>query len=119
MDKYEELIAVFSETLEQSRDYHIAYMYQVGYVSVLGLYERDSTQNNSMKIDEVFHSPEEMAWYAEVAAQHGLFCTCGSDFHGEIIKPDIALGTGRNNRLCLPDELECQILERFQAALSK
>ena len=61
MDKYEELIAVFSETLEQSRDYHIAYMYQVGYVSVLGLYERDSTQNNSMKIDEVFHSPEEMA----------------------------------------------------------
>lgn len=61
MDKYEELIAVFSETLEQSRDYHIAYMYQVGYVSVLGLYERDSIQNNSMKIDEVFHSPEEMA----------------------------------------------------------
>ena len=55
MDKYEELIAVFSETLKQSRDYHIAYMYQVGYVSVLGLYERDSTQNNSMKIDEVFH----------------------------------------------------------------
>ena len=45
MDKYEELIAVFSETLKQSRDYHIAYMYQVGYVSVLGLYERDSTQN--------------------------------------------------------------------------
>ena len=60
MDKYEELIAVFSETLKQSRDYHIAYMYQVGYVSVLGLYERDSTQNNSMKIDEVFHSPEEI-----------------------------------------------------------
>ena len=24
MDKYEELIGVFSETLEQSRDYHIA-----------------------------------------------------------------------------------------------
>ena len=65
------------------------------------------------------HSPEEMAWYAAVAVQQGLFCTCGSDFHGEIIKPDIALGTGRNNRLCLPDELECQILERFQAALSK
>ena len=65
------------------------------------------------------HSPEEMAWYADVAAQHGLFCTCGSDFHGEIIKPDIALGTGRNNRLCLPDELERQILQRFQAALSK
>ena len=43
MDKYEELIAVFSETLEQSRDYHIAYMYQVGYVSVLGLYERDTS----------------------------------------------------------------------------
>ena len=41
MDKYEELIAVFSETLEQSRDYHIAYMYQVGYVSVLGLFYKN------------------------------------------------------------------------------
>lgn len=61
MDKYEKLIAVFSETLEQSRDYHIAYIYQVGYVSVLGMYESDSTPNNSMKIDEVFRSPEEMA----------------------------------------------------------
>ena len=61
MDKYEELIAVFSETLKQSRDYHIAYIYQVGYVSVLGMYESDSTPNNSMKIDEVFRSPEEMA----------------------------------------------------------
>lgn len=61
MNKYEKLIGIFAETLEQSKDYHIAYMYRVGYVSVLGLYERDSTQNNSMKIDEVFHSPEEMA----------------------------------------------------------
>ena len=51
MDKYEELIAVFSETLEQSRDYHIAYMYQVGYVSVLGLYERDSTLSYNPSTD--------------------------------------------------------------------
>ena len=33
----------------------------MGYVSVLGMYESDSTPNNSMKIDEVFRSPEEMA----------------------------------------------------------
>lgn len=61
MDKYEKLITIFLETLEKSRDYHIAYMYKVGYVSVIGLYDNDSTQNISMKVDEVFQSPKEMA----------------------------------------------------------
>lgn len=61
MSKYEKLIALFSETHEKSKDYHIAYMYQVGYVSVIGLYDNSNTKNISMKIDEIFHSPEEMA----------------------------------------------------------
>ena len=33
MDKYKELISIFSEVLEKSEDYHIAYIYPVGYVS--------------------------------------------------------------------------------------
>lgn len=30
MDKYEDLINLFSDVLEQSKDYHIAYIYEVG-----------------------------------------------------------------------------------------
>ena len=29
MDKYKELISIFSEVLEKSEDYHIAYIYPV------------------------------------------------------------------------------------------
>lgn len=36
MDKYEELIKVFSDILKESQDYHIAHIYHVGYVSVVG-----------------------------------------------------------------------------------
>ena len=36
MDKYKELIGLFSDVLEKSKDYHIAYIYQVGYGMVYG-----------------------------------------------------------------------------------
>lgn len=61
MNKYEELISIFSETLEESRDYHIAYIYQLGYVAVIGLCDTNGVQNATMKVDEIFHTPEEMA----------------------------------------------------------
>ncbi|MDO4156466.1 MAG: PHP domain-containing protein [Oscillospiraceae bacterium] len=64
------------------------------------------------------HSRKEMAWYCEIAKQYGLFCTCGSDFHGEIIKPEIALGTGKNGSLLLPEELKRELLQNFKHALS-
>lgn len=60
MDKYRELINIFSGVLEQSKDYHIAYIYQVGYVSLIGLLSRDN-QNASVIVDEIFSSPESMA----------------------------------------------------------
>ncbi|MGN1225136.1 MAG: hypothetical protein ACI4TG_08570, partial [Ruminococcus sp.] len=56
--------------------------------------------------------------YNEIAKQYGLFCTCGSDFHGEIIKPEIALGTGKEGSLLLPEELEQEIFQNFKQALS-
>lgn len=60
MDKYKELISVFSDVLEKSKDYHIAYIYQVGYVSLIGLLSKEE-QNASMIVDEIFSSPESMA----------------------------------------------------------
>ena len=60
MDKYRELINIFSEVLEKSKDYHIAYIYQVGYVSLIGLLSKEE-QSASMIVDEIFSSPESMA----------------------------------------------------------
>lgn len=61
MDKYKGLISVFSDVLENSKDYHIAYIYQVGYVSLVGLLSKSEGQNLSMIVDEIFSSPEVMA----------------------------------------------------------
>ena len=61
MEKFKELISLFSDVLEKSKDYHIAYIYQVGYVSLIGLLNEEEEQNTSMIVDEIFSSPESMA----------------------------------------------------------
>lgn len=51
---------------------------------------------------EVYHSThtlEEMDYYLKIAQEYNLLVSGGSDFHGETCKPDIELGTGRNNNL--------------------
>jgi hypothetical protein len=45
-----------------------------------------------------------VAEYHALAAQYGLAMTGGSDFHGAN-KPDIQLGAGVNNNICVPLEL--------------
>jgi 3',5'-nucleoside bisphosphate phosphatase len=55
------------------------------------------------------HSPSQTALYLELAKQHGLLVTGGSDFHGAV-KPEIQLGTGRGGNLHIPDNL----VERLQ-----
>jgi hypothetical protein len=50
------------------------------------------------------HSPSQTALYLELAAQHGLLVTGGSDFHGAV-KPEIRLGTGRSGNLRVPEDL--------------
>lgn len=57
------------------------------------------------------HSPSQTALYLELAAQHGLLVTGGSDFHGAV-KPEIHLGTGRGGNLRVPDDL----VNRLRAA---
>lgn len=62
MDKYEELLKVFSDTLKISQDYHIAYIYHVGYVSAVGLCDLLNLKRKaSVFIDEIFDTPEKMA----------------------------------------------------------
>lgn len=40
MDKYKQLIVIFSDTLKKSKDYHIAYLHGIGYASVIGVYQK-------------------------------------------------------------------------------
>ncbi|MBR4178785.1 MAG: PHP domain-containing protein [Bacilli bacterium] len=51
---------------------------------------------------EVYHSnhtKEQMKLYLEIAKKYNLLYSVGSDFHGKNVKPDIELGSGKNNNL--------------------
>lgn len=51
---------------------------------------------------EVYHSThtkEEIELYLYIANKYNLLISGGSDYHGITVKPDIELGTGRNNNL--------------------
>lgn len=51
---------------------------------------------------EVYHStflPEDIEYYTNIAREYNLLISGGSDYHGPEIKPDISLGTGKNNNL--------------------
>lgn len=62
MDKYEELIEVFSDTLKGSQDYHIAHIYHAGYVAVVGEIDVSNHENaTTFFVDEIFDAPEKMA----------------------------------------------------------
>lgn len=66
---------------------------------------------------EVYHSrhtPECIMQYLQLAKQYNLLVTCGSDFHGPAVKPDIFLGSGANGNLCITDET---IPNRLAAAI--
>lgn len=51
---------------------------------------------------EVYHSShtkEEMEYYLDIANKYNLFISGGSDYHGKSVKPDIELGSGKNNNI--------------------
>ena len=51
---------------------------------------------------EVYHSShtiEEMKYYLEIATRYNLLVSGGSDYHGKTVKPDIELGSGKNNNI--------------------
>lgn len=58
--------------------------------------------NIGLKGIEVYHSShteEETKYYLEIANKYNLLISGGSDYHGPTIKPDIDLGTGKNNNI--------------------
>ena len=58
------------------------------------------------------HTPKQTEEYLNIARNNGLYITVGSDFHGEKIKPDIKLGLGINNSLCIEELDFLEVLER-------
>lgn len=38
------------------------------------------------------HTKNQVAFYRRLAIQNHLLCSCGSDFHGESVKPDVPFG---------------------------
>ncbi len=55
------------------------------------------------------HTAQQTQEYLALAERFALTVTGGSDFHGELVKPEIELGRGINGSLCLDD---AQILHR-------
>ena len=55
---------------------------------------------SGLKGIEVYHSShtkEEMKYYLRIANKYNLLISGGSDYHGKSVKPEIELGTGKNN----------------------
>ena len=51
---------------------------------------------------EVYHSShtkEEMKYLLEIANKYNLLVSGGSDYHGKTVKPNIELGSGKNNNI--------------------
>jgi len=58
--------------------------------------------NYGLRGIEVYHSThttEEVNLYLDIANKYDLLISGGSDYHGPLTKPDIEIGTGRNNNL--------------------
>ena len=65
------------------------------------------------------HTPEMAAFYLSLAEKYGLAVSCGSDYHGAAVKPDIEVGTGADGSLLrlrerFPLEEERSILGRLR-----
>jgi len=54
------------------------------------------------------HTPEMMMYYRSLAEKYNLYISIGSDYHGKTVKPDINLGTGKENSL-----IELQKIQPF------
>lgn len=51
------------------------------------------------------HTPQQRQFYAACADERGLCVTAGSDFHGEAVKPDIAMGVAVEESLIAKPQL--------------
>ena len=60
----------------------------IGYMAGCGV--------EGMEVYCSYHSPEDAAYYSEIAARYGLFSSIGSDYHGKT-KPSVKLGVVPGN----------------------
>jgi len=51
------------------------------------------------------HTAAETEYFVGLARGHGLLVTGGSDFHGELVKPGVRLGSGYQGNLRVPPEV--------------
>lgn len=65
------------------------------------------------------HTPEQTRSFLSMAQKEGLIITGGSDFHGEKVKADIALGTGIKDSLRVPDDLAEILLKKIKSEREK
>lgn len=59
---------------------------------------------------EVYHSHhelEQLKFYKYLVEKYNLLYSVGSDYHGEVVKPDIKIGEGKEKNLCLTN---CSVL---------
>lgn len=68
---------------------------------------------------EVYHSDnssEQVENYKKIAEAEELIITCGSDYHGKTVKPDIELGKGKNGNLIGVDD---ELFQKLYRALNQ
>ena len=68
---------------------------------------------------EVYHSDnssEQVGNYKKIAEAEELIITCGSDYHGKTVKPDIELGKGKNGNLIGVDD---ELFQKLYRALNQ
>lgn len=63
------------------------------------IYELIKCGLKGIEVYNSIHTEEEMKSYLKIANKYNLLISGGSDYHGKITKPDIELGTGKNNNL--------------------
>lgn len=54
---------------------------------------------NGIEVYHSSHTKEDISYYLEIAKKYNLLISGGSDFHGRTVKPDIELGSGKNNNV--------------------
>lgn len=65
---------------------------------------------DGIEVYNSIHSEKDIELYLKLANKYNLLISGGTDFHGPSVKPDINIGTGKNNikikRLSLTDEIK-------------
>lgn len=59
------------------------------------------------------HTRNQTIAYIQLAKKYNLKITVGSDFHGETIKPEIAMGSGINNNLLVYEQEQLGLKQRL------